>query len=76
MASPNFQLAHHRPESPLNGILARQPNPSLVPYQWRVTLPKRSLRGCLVSFCRETGENVKRRPKYCIDWVSLFQLYR
>ena len=30
----------------------------------------------LASFCRETGENVNRRPKYCIDRVSLFQLYR
>ena len=29
----------------------------------------------LASFCRETGENVNRRPKYCIDRVSLFQLY-
>ena len=31
---------------------------------------------CLISFCRETGENVNRRPKCCIDRVSLFQLYR
>jgi hypothetical protein len=30
----------------------------------------------LASFCREAGENVNRRPKYCIDRVSLFQLYR
>jgi hypothetical protein len=32
--------------------------------------------GVLISFCRETGENVKCRPKCCISRVSLFQLYR
>jgi Carboxypeptidase regulatory-like domain len=41
--------------------------------EWRVR-PNLTLN--LASFCRETGENVNRRPKYCIDRVSLFQLYR
>src|ERR1039458_7761825 len=70
-AGPQIRGPRAGERDPLPRRRRRNPNHARSPE--RVSPARGTL---LASFCRETGENVNRRPKYCIDRVSLSQLYR